>query len=128
MEGTPRSDDYRESLRRREFGPSPVCVLCGETDPVVFHHLSGRANDCRIEAPHCQNCHAREHEELRRLGVDLRHRPRTVLERIETVLRGLSVFFRQLSVGLASWADALASLIRALNEHLPGWTELEEAW
>jgi hypothetical protein len=128
MEAHPRMNDYRKVQRRREFGLNPVCVMCGETDPVVFHHLAGEANDCWIEGPHCLNCHAREHDALRHLGVDLRHQPRTLLERLEAVLRGLAVFFRQLSDRLAEWASMLAAFIRALNERFPDWRELKEAW
>jgi hypothetical protein len=128
MEADPRGNDYRQALRRREFGPSPTCVVCGETDPVVFHHLGGEANDSWIEAPVCHNCHSRQHEALRHLGADLSHQPKTILEKLEQLLRGLAAFFRQLSERLAECAEMLASLIRALNEHLPGWKELDEAW
>ena len=128
MEKNPRRNDYRKAVRRREFGTNPACVLCGETDPVVFHHLAGDANDCIIEAPHCKNCHAREHEELRHLGVDLRHEPKTMLEQLEAVLQGLAAFFRLLSDRLAEWARMLADLIKTLNEQLPDWKNLKEAW
>jgi hypothetical protein len=128
MEADPRRSDYRKARRRQEFGPSPVCLTCGETDPVVFHHLAGEANDCWIEGPVCANCHLRAHEELRHFGVDLRHKPRTKLETIENVLRALSVFFRQLAEVFLRRAEELAGQIRSLNRNQPGWKDSEEAW
>jgi len=129
MEHNPRQNDYRRELRRREFGDDPVCSVCGEgRDPIEFHHLAGVANDLQLEAPVCANCHLSLGEDMRRLGVDLRHEPKPLLERLLAVLRGLATFFRQLGDRLGQWADKLANLIRALDEKLPGWKELPEAW
>jgi hypothetical protein len=128
MEAHPRSNDMRKAKRRQEFGPRPVCVLCGETDPVVFHHPCGIANDCWIEGPLCANCHLRAHEELRRYGVDLKHQPRTKLETLENVLRALAVFLRQLAEALLRWAEELADQIQGLNRTQPNWKEAEEVW
>ena len=129
MEADPPRNDLRKALRRREFGPNPVCVLCGADEPTVFHHFAGEANDCVIEGPHCLNCHALEHEGMRFLGVDLsRHKPRTVLEVVIAILQGLSVFFRLLSTRFEEWADRLSRLMAALDLHFPKWRDLEEAW
>jgi hypothetical protein len=128
MEADPRRNDYRKALRRREFGENPACTLCGEDDPIVFHHVAGEANDLHLDGPVCANCHLLCHEGMRHLGVDLRHQPKTILERLLAVLRGLAAFFRQLASRLAEWADKLAALISALDAKVPGWRDLEEAW
>jgi hypothetical protein len=129
METDPRGNDRRRILRRREFGVEPACVFCGKTEPIAFHHVAGAANDPDLEGPVCLNCHAVNHEEMRRLGVPLsRTPPRSLLEKIEALLRGLAAFFRLLAESALDFAERLAALIRALDVHLPAWRDLGEAW
>ena len=128
MEKNPRDNDRRRIQRRREFGPSPICLLCGENDPVAFHHIAGAANDEELEGPVCVNCHLRLHEDLRILGTDLRRQPRALVEKIHEILLGLAVFFRRLADRCGYWAEKLSEFIRALDAHLPEWRDLEAAW
>jgi hypothetical protein len=128
MEKNPRDNDRRRIQRRREFGYDTCCLLCGESDPISFHHNAGAANDAEMEGPVCANCHLKLHEDLRIAGIDLRRRPRTVVERIHAVLLGLAVFFRLLAERCAYWADRLAAFIRLLDRALPEWRHMREVW
>jgi hypothetical protein len=126
MEADPRLNDLRKETRRRRFGPDAACVLCGESDPVVFHHVAGWTNDKTLEGPFCLNCHAKGHEALRDGGVVLkRDAYPTVPERIEAVLRSLSTFFVLLGHSLWDWAERLAAFVRRLDESVPEWRSWE---
>jgi hypothetical protein len=128
MEMDPRRNDLREELLRRRYGEGAVCVCCGESDPVVFHHLAGKHNDSALEGPFCLNCHAKAHEALRAAGVDISHDPqRSFPERLEAVIRSLAVLFQLLAERFFEWANRLREFIDALDTHLPAWRELPEA-
>jgi hypothetical protein len=128
MEGDPRLNDLRKEQRRRRFGPNAACVVCGESDPVVFHHPSGRKNDETIEGPFCLNCHERAHEALRDAGVPLSaHPPRTMLERLQAVIRALATFIELLGSSLHDWASRLGAFIARLDEEVPTWRQWKEA-
>ncbi|MGH9194610.1 MAG: hypothetical protein ACRD1T_02585, partial [Acidimicrobiia bacterium] len=118
----------RKEQRRRRFGPDAVCLMCGETDPVAFHHVAGRKNDDSLESPLCLNCHAKAHEALRDAGVSLETRPRRTLpERIEAVLRALATFLELLARSLHNCAGRLGEFISRLDEAVPEWREWKEA-
>jgi hypothetical protein len=126
MEADPRLNDLRKETRRRRFGPDAACMLCGESDPVSFHHMAGRNNDEALEGPVCLNCHAKAHEGLRDAGVALgRGSHPTVPERIEAVLRALSTFFVLLGNVLWEWAERQAAFVRQLDEAVPDWRAWE---
>jgi len=111
MEDDPRRNDLRKEQRRRRFGPDAACVMCGETDPVAFHHVAGRSNDDSLESPLCLNCHAKVHEALRDAGVSLETRPRRTLpERIEAVLRALADESRRTMLEALSSGPATTSV------------------
>jgi hypothetical protein len=126
MEADPRLNDLRRETRRRKFGPDASCMLCGETDPVAFHHVAGRNNDPVLEGPVCLNCHAKAHEALRDGGVTLeRDTHPTVPERIEAVLRALATFFVLLGHVLWDWAERQAAFVQQLDEAVPDWRSWE---
>lgn len=128
MEADPRRNDLRKEQRRRRLGSNPVCIRCGESDPVAFHHVAGRNNDKELEGPFCQNCNAKAHEALRDAGVSIQADPkRTVLERIQAILRALATFFELLAQSLHHWASQLAQLIARLDEEVPTWRQWKEA-
>ena len=126
MEADPRGNDLRREQRRRNFGPDAACILCGETDPVAFHHPAGRNNDNALEGPFCLNCHAKAHEALRDVGVVIRRDPsRTMPERAQAVLRALATFFELLARSLHGWATRLGEFIAQLDRSVPGWRNWE---
>jgi hypothetical protein len=128
MESDPRMNDLRKELRRRKFGPNAACMLCGESDPVTFHHVAGRHNERTLEGPFCLNCHQKAHEALRDGGASMdRGAHPTVPERIEAILRALGTFFALLGRVLWEWAERLAVFVRKLDEAVPEWREWEVA-
>jgi hypothetical protein len=138
MEYEPLQNDLRKTRRRRKLGANAVCILCGETAPEALrlvsrsllegHHAVGASNDPTLKIPVCRNCHAKETEAMRAVGVDLRHiPPRTILEVLVPILRALGAFFHDLADMLFVWADRLLTLIRALDGCCPQWRALPEA-
>lgn len=128
MEADPRRNDLRKEERRRKFGPDARCVVCGEADNVVFHHLAGHNNDEALEGPFCRNHHAKAHEALRDAGVPLRvDAKRTLPERIQAILRALATFFELLANSLHQWANQLAEFVARLDEEVPTWRQWKEA-
>jgi Zn ribbon nucleic-acid-binding protein len=127
MEADPRRNDLRKELRRRRFGPGSVCIVCGEADPVAFHHVAGRNNDEEVEGPFCLNCNAKAHEALRDAGVPLRADARTMPERLYGVLRALATFFEILARSLHDWASRVGGFIAHLDEAVPDWRQWKEA-
>jgi len=128
MEADPRRNDLRKEQRRRKFGPVPVCISCGESDPIAFHEVPGHNNDPTIEGPLCLNCHAKAHEALRDAGVPLgAHPPRTMPERLQAVVRALATFFELLARSLHDWASRLGEFIARLDEEVPTWRQWEVA-
>lgn len=129
MECNPRQNDLRKAQRVRRGGKGTGCIYCGVEHPLVGHHLAGAANDERMVGPVCHNHHQDLHEEMRQRGVDLRREPpRTALEKLLQVLRGLTALFSMLTTALEAWANWLERLIEALDEKLPSWRGLREAW
>lgn len=128
MEADPRLNDLRREVRRRKFGPDAACMLCGERDPVSFHHVAGRNNDEALEGPLCHNCHAKAHEGLRDADVTLdRGGNLSVPERIEAVIRSLATFLMLLGQCLWAWAERLRAFVRHLDEAVPAWRAWEVA-
>lgn len=69
MRPDPVRNDNRRAARRSRLGPDAACALCGETDPVVLHHVAHRSNDAGLVVVRCANCHLRAHERLRGRGI-----------------------------------------------------------
>ena len=69
------------------------------------------------------NCHRRETEKLRDLGVSM-NPPPTQLHRIATALAGIGSFLMLLGAALLGYAQILRGLIEALDVHLPTWQSL----
>lgn len=124
MEGDPRKNDQRREARRRMFGPNPACMLCGETDPVVFHHTAGHNNDAGLEGPYCLNCHAKAHEALRDASVPIKRGAcPTVPERVEAILKAVATYLGLLADSLMRWAGRLRELIDRMDDVVPDWRE-----
>lgn len=139
MERNPIQNATRKAKRIRKIGPDAVCVLCGETRPEVLirvpwsflhqnHHVVGEANDAKLTAVLCLNCHAKETELQRLHGVNLyRDRMRTLPEILVSILRAVAAFLHSLADRFEDWAERLAAFIAALDAHFPEWRELPEA-
>lgn len=97
------AEDRRQQQLRRLGTQSPVCVSCGETDPVVMekHHIAGRKHREDI-AMVCRNCHSKLSDQQRDHVPSGRGEPEGVLAKIGHYLLG--------------FADLLALAVNALRE------------
>ncbi len=114
----------RLARRTSKLGDNPLCVQCGENDPVAvlyeLHHVAGRANEPDLTARLCRNCHAKQTEALRAGGVSMEP-PATALHRLAALLGGLAEFLAHLAASLTGWSRFLHLLIDWLDEQLPTW-------
>lgn len=102
----------RRSAHRRLGSERPVCVSCGEPDPLVLEreHLAGRKHDDTTTFM-CRNCHARRSEMQREQpkgGAD----PRNPLEVIGRWLLGLAEYGELMIVTLRRFGEFLIALAR----------------
>lgn len=129
---SPIKSALRETARVSKLGADAVCVLCGETDGRVLivdqHHVAGRVNDPELMAAVCRNCHARQTEELRQIGVPMRYgsyhgeaADPTPLDRLCAVLAGAGMFLAELGATLVGWARWLTEMVAALDSGVPSW-------
>ena len=128
MDPQPVNAAARGARRRHRYPPDAVCVGCGGSDSTTYvferHHLAGEANEPDLTAPPlCRNCHARETEKLRDLGVSM-DPPATALHRIATALAGIGSFLILLGQTLLGYAQGLRAVIEALDVHFDGWRNL----
>lgn len=134
----PVKTDTRRARRRQQLGDNPQCILCGFTEPVVLkkrkvrrrhlheeHHVAGRANDEFLTVVLCLNCHALMHERYRTAGVPL-DAARTLLKRVVGMLWGVGVFLPELGERSFKLGLELNEFIELLDEHFPGWQNLED--
>jgi hypothetical protein len=127
MEPQPVNAAARAARRRHRYPPDAVC-LCGESDPTTYiferHHPAGEANEPDLTAPPmCLNCHRRETEKLRDLGVSM-DPPPTQLHRIATALGGIGSFLVLLGETLLGYAQTLGAIIVAFDVEFPSWRNL----
>jgi len=128
MDPQPVNAAARSARRRHRYPPEAVCVGCGESDPTTFiferHHPAGKANEPDLTAPPlCRNCHARETEKLRDLGVSM-DPPATALHRIATALAGIGSFLMLLGETLLGYGQAISAMIAAFDVHFSSWRTL----
>jgi len=116
----------RNAKRTSKLGDQPVCLHCGESDPVAMlyerHHVAGRANEPDLTARLCRNCHARQTEALRAGGVSM-DPPSTALHRLAALLGGLAEFLTHLAASLTGWSRFLHQVIDWLDEQFPTWRD-----
>ena len=130
----PIGTDGRHVRRVRRLGPDATCGLCGQsqvecltTKPrsiLEVHHVAGRRNDADLVVVLCLNCHARAGENQRSAGVLTSSAPASSVEAMEAGLRSLASFFALIVETCLRWADQLASLVNALDDHFPAWRSL----
>ena len=128
-------NEVRKARRERRLGPNAVCFLCGFADPAALllvqrtslerHHVFGVGHIPRATVPLCRNCHALLTEQMLDAAVPLAGQHLSKLEVIEAVIRARVVFLRADADASQAFADDLQLLINDLDEHLPGWRELE---
>jgi hypothetical protein len=133
----PIANDRRRARKRYEIPPDAACALCGVTTPEALarvnrkvldgHHVSAETNDPDLFVPLCKNCHAVVTAAQLDAGVDLEHRPRTVLEREAGAARSEAVLFRAFADARERRADQLSVLEHRLDRRYPKWRELPEA-
>jgi hypothetical protein len=133
----PIRNDRRRAKREHNFPPGTACIHCGNSENIVLvkpgrhliegHHTDGATNDNELVAPECLNCHAIDTEAQRVAGIDLSHRPRSVLEQLAAGLRSRAAFHRSLAEAHERDGEQLAALALRLDDLCPQWRELPEA-
>jgi hypothetical protein len=118
----------RDKRRRDRLGESPVCILCGRTNPIGLtriplariprtartislyenHHVTGKVNDPNFTVCLCRFCHALVTEDIAQAGVSMRP-PATPAEQMKRRLIAFGVFLRAASEALFKWADEIES-------------------
>lgn len=136
MELDPIQTDARRTARREKLGSDACCVLCGESQwesltkvkrsLLEAHHVVARANDEKLTAVLCRNCHGKLHESMRQVGAST-DQPQTLLDRLIAILRGLATFFQHLGELLLDLALRLPRFIAALDREFPTWRAMPEA-
>jgi RNase P subunit RPR2 len=130
VEINPIQNDVRSAQRLRRLPPDAICMFCDECDPVALevHHVVRRDNDEDLTVVVCKNCHAKQHEELLKVGVTIEQpSDRTRLEINATVLKALSVLFQFLARKFAEMAQDLYAEIKRLDTVAPQWRPLPMA-
>jgi hypothetical protein len=116
----PQESEVKKDARRiaqlKKLGPDARCAHCGESQWEALvpprrtlleqHHVAGKINNKTLTLPLCKNCHAKEHERLRQVGVDMRGAP-TRLACLVAQLRAVGGFLVKLGEHWLSEADAL---------------------
>ena len=105
----------RQSALERLRSNRPVCVVCGEGDPIVqeLHHFAGKNFD-PLTGPICRNCHRKLSDRQKDEPGKIYEQPHP-LEIIAHFLMGLAAFFALLIEKLEEFA---AILIEWADEHL----------
>lgn len=91
---------------------NPVCVTCGEPNPLRLvlpkgHHVTGEKRDPRCQTPICGSCHEEAHHRARANGVTFGQREGPVGSRTASRLRALASFLQMVVDYLRRWADEL---------------------
>jgi hypothetical protein len=134
----PIGRDLGRARAVRRKADSTGCVLCGEGDPELLgrqpasileaHHVAGQVNDPDLTVTLCLNCHRRASARMPSHGVRLdRSVQVSRVERSIGLLRGLAVFCEQLAVSLMGWARQLEETVADLDDHDPGWRQIEDS-
>lgn len=124
MDPQPVNAAARGARRRHRYPPDAVCVGCGESDSTTYvferHHPAGEANEPDLTAPPlCLNCHRRETEKHRDLGVSM-DPPPTMVHSIAAALAGIGSFLILLGQTLLGYGQGLRAIIEALDVHFDG--------
>ena len=141
MNPNPIANDARRARRARRLPPDARCLLCGQNNPVVLspvtsklpdsvleeHHIVGWRIDEDLTAVVCANCHLLNHEELRDLGVDLKHPSTNLLDQLLTWLTAIGALLYALADSAHALAERLRALLTALDTDLPTWRTLPES-
>lgn len=121
----PKKDATRRSRQRRRLPPEPVCVGCGETDPVLLeaHHPAGEVHDKDLIVVLCRNCHAKATEGQRQGEVPLRPTSNS-LDRIVALLKAFGAFFHTIADFMIRTAQQLEGYIKALDSRYTDWRNI----
>ena len=112
-----------------------ACISCGVTEPAVLrrsgsrlieqNHLVGRANDAKLTAPMCRNCHALYTAAQYNRQIDLEYyESRNLLEWTADFVLQLAYLFSQLALRLERMGTQLRELVVALDVEYPAWRSI----
>lgn len=127
-------NDTRRKKRERRLGANAQCILCGERTPETLirvqksfleeHHIAGKANDSKLTAPLCRNCHAKVHEDYRNNGVDLSaDEDRAFLDTSVAFLEAAGTFHLRFGKSALNFSDELSLVIAVLDSEFPDWRD-----
>lgn len=117
-----RRERRRQSALERLGTNKPVCLVCGEGDPIVQekHHFAGRAFD-EMTGSICRNCHRKLSDRQKDEPGKIYEQPHP-LEVIAHWLWGLAHFFallveklQEFAAVLMMWADENAGNIEGAS-------------
>ncbi len=109
----PRQKAVFQAKQAMRLGTAnPVCVSCGESNPLRLvlpkgHHPTGELRDPRFQAPICASCHEEAHHRARGDGVTFGQREGRIEARTASRLRALASFLQMVVDYLRRWADEL---------------------
>jgi hypothetical protein len=133
METNPAKNDARKARRRRKLKGAEACALCGEEDLATLvdpdkckrsmlnvHHVAGKASSDDLTVTLCRNCHAKQTEAHRDVGLDA-SRPETLLHQLVSILRGLGQF-------LMAAGEVLLQIALEIGSRLREGEPLDSVW
>ena len=116
----------REKCRRDRLGDSPMCLLCGRTNPIGLtpvplarvprsaramslfenHHVTGKVNDPDFTVCLCRFCHALITDGIAQAGVSMRP-PASPAEQMNRRLSAFGVLLDNAADALFKWAEEI---------------------
>jgi hypothetical protein len=102
------SEDRRQQQLRRIGTNTPLCLGCGESDPLTFekHHIAGRRHHEDL-ATICANCHRKlSHRQLDH-AISAASTPKVQRQDIGHYLHGLADLLEMVAATLRRFASSL---------------------
>ena len=109
----PRQKAVFEAKQIMRLGSEdPVCVRCGESNPLRLvlpngHHGTGKKRDPKFQVILCASCHQELHFLARLKGVAFGPREGHIKARMAARLRALALLLDMISDYLRRWANEL---------------------
>jgi hypothetical protein len=109
----PRQKAVMEARQLMRLGThDPVCVSCGESNPLRLvlpngDHVTGKNRDPGLRAAVCASCHLERHFIAQQQGIKFGRCESRVQARTAARLRALGSFLQMVAQYLFRWADEL---------------------
>jgi hypothetical protein len=135
-EPDPVANDRRRARRRMKLPPDAACAICGETNLFSLlavdapksilegHHAVTEVVDDKVIVVLCLTHHAQATTLQWDVGALIAGDSGVVLDKMVLAMRSLGSFFELLADAFYRWAELIAGVIAALEEHFPSWRAL----